>query len=118
MDSLQFINHDVRADIEVKNNKDKYGNSVFHLYTNLERLEKYMCDIAPVDERQIRKLISSVRRLQKFEIPPMIQEVPELLPLKDKMKYPAEIHGRTPSHQIKSHTQGRSGKANEGNLIW
>ena len=87
MDSLQFVNHDIRVDIEVKNNKDKYGSSVFHLYTNLDRLEKYMCDIAPVDQRQTRKFINSVRRLQKFEIPPMIKEVPELMPFKDKMKY-------------------------------
>jgi phytoene dehydrogenase-like protein len=87
MDSLQFINHDIRVDIEAKTHKDKYGSSVFHLYTNLDRLEKYMLDIAPVDEKQIRKFIRSVRRLQKFEIPPNIQEVPELLPLKDKMRY-------------------------------
>lgn len=87
MDSVQFVNHETRVDIELKNNKDINGNTVFHLYTNLDKLEKYMCGIAPVDKRPIRKFIRSVRRLQQFEIPPMIEEVPELLSLKEKIKY-------------------------------
>jgi len=87
MDSVQFVNHDTRVDIELKNNKDKNGNTVFHLFTNLEKLKEYMYGISPVDKRHIMKFINSVRRLQKFEIPPMIEEVPMLLSWKDKMKY-------------------------------
>jgi len=87
MDSIQFVNHEIRVDIELKNNRDKNGDAVFHLFTNLDKLENYMCDISQDDRKQIRKFISSVRRLQQFEIPPMIKEVPMLLPLKDKIKY-------------------------------
>jgi phytoene dehydrogenase-like protein len=87
MDSIRFVNHDIRMDIEVKNNKDKYSSTVFHLYTNLEKLEQYMCDIAPEDAKHIHTFILSTRKIQCFEIPPMINEVPALLPLKQKIKY-------------------------------
>ena len=87
MESIKFVNHEIRVDIEVKINKDKNGNSVFHLYTDLEKLENYMLEIAPDDRKHIHKFISSIRKLQQFEIPPMIEEAPMLLPLKDKVKY-------------------------------
>jgi phytoene dehydrogenase-like protein len=73
MSSVRFINHDVRVDIEVKNEPDKYGNKVFHLYTDLETLEKYLMDLSPLDTILIKKLIRSMRQIQKFEIPPLIE---------------------------------------------
>ena len=87
IDSVEFVNHEIRVDIELKNNKDKYGDSVFHIYTDLERLENYMCDIAPEDMKHIQKFINSIRRIQQFEIPPFIEEVPMLLSFKEKQKY-------------------------------
>jgi len=80
MDSIRFVHHEVRMEIEVKENHDIFGEKVFHLYTNLERLEKYMLTIAPEDGSRIKKLIRTMRRMQFYEIPPMIKSVPQLLP--------------------------------------
>lgn len=74
-------------DIEVKNNLDKNGEKVFHLYTNLEKLEMYMKDLAPGDERTIRHFIRSMRKIQGYEIPPMIDKNPKQLSFIDKMRF-------------------------------
>ena len=87
MESIRFIHHEVRMEIEVKNTMDTFGDKVFHLYTNLARLEKYLLSIAPEDESVIGGLIHTMRRMQSFEIPPMIREVPQLLPWHQKMRY-------------------------------
>jgi len=85
MNSIRFINHDVRVDIEVKNHPDKYGNKVFHLYTNLEILEKYMTDLSPRDSVLIKKLIRSMRQIQKYEVPPMIETSLKVSSFKQKI---------------------------------
>jgi phytoene dehydrogenase-like protein len=85
MDSIRFVNHDVRVDIEVKNNRNKYGDKVFHLYTDLEILERYMTDLAPQDNILIKKLIRSMRKIQKFEIPPMIETSLKVSSFKQKI---------------------------------
>jgi len=87
MSSIEFRNHEERMEIEVKDNFDRYGSKVFHLYTNLNRLSSYLLDLAPEDATPIRKLIRSMRKIQGFEIPPMIQSVPELLPFHHKLKF-------------------------------
>jgi phytoene dehydrogenase-like protein len=86
MDSIRFVNHALRADIEVKDHTDSTGSKVFHLYTDIVRFEKYCLSIAPEDSREIRKLIRSMRKIQSFEIPPMIKSVPRLLPLMEKIR--------------------------------
>jgi len=86
MDSITFVNHELRVDIELKNHKDISGNKVFHLYTNLHRLEDYCNSIAPEDSQTIHKLICSIRKIQHYEIPPVIKSVPRLLPLKEKIR--------------------------------
>jgi phytoene dehydrogenase-like protein len=85
MDSVEFVSHEVRVDIEVQHSKDKYGSRVFHLYTNLSKLESYMTDIAPEDSARIRKLIRSMRRIQRYEIPPEIKTLPAFYSLKQKI---------------------------------
>jgi phytoene dehydrogenase-like protein len=87
MTSIQFVNPEIRMNIETLESHDRYGNNIFHLYTNIGRLEKYMCDIAPEDKFMIRKFISQIRRIQKFEIPPMVQSVPKLLPWNQKIRF-------------------------------
>ncbi|MEI7727104.1 MAG: NAD(P)/FAD-dependent oxidoreductase [Bacteroidota bacterium] len=87
MESIRFVHHEVRMEIEVKENRDIHGDKVFHLYTNLVRLEKYLLSIAPEDETAIRKLIRTIRRMQSFEIPPRIRSVPQLLPWYRKISY-------------------------------
>jgi phytoene dehydrogenase-like protein len=80
MDSLHFVNHEVRMDIETKDHEDVFGSKVFHLYTNLDRLKKYLISIAPGDEKMIGKLIGSMHKMQSYQIPPSIKSVPQLLP--------------------------------------
>lgn len=87
LDSMQFVNHELRADIELKYNRDKDGGRIFHLYTNLDRLEKYMCEQAPADRKRIAQFIGSARLAQQFEMPPMIEEAAPLLSFKDKLRY-------------------------------
>jgi phytoene dehydrogenase-like protein len=87
MASIRFVHHEVRMEIEVKENKDIFGDNVFHLYTNLDRLEKYLLSIASEDRTAITKLIRTMRRMQSFEIPPKIKSVPELLPWYQKISY-------------------------------
>jgi phytoene dehydrogenase-like protein len=87
MPSVGFVNHEVRMDIEVLHNTDKYGQKVFHLYTNLDKLEHYMKDLSPEDEPAIYRLIRSMRKIQGYEIPPMIDKNPMELSFTDKLKF-------------------------------
>ena len=85
MSAISFINHELRMDVEMKDHSDINGSKVFHLYTNLERLEQYCKSIAPEDSVTIHELICSIRKIQHYEVPPMIKSVPALLPLKEKI---------------------------------
>jgi phytoene dehydrogenase-like protein len=72
MKSVQFVHHDVRVEIELSRNRDRYGNKIFHLYTDINRLESYLLDLAPEDARLIKSLVRSMRLMQKFELPPLL----------------------------------------------
>ncbi len=72
--SIPFHNHDVRLHIELLHNKNKYGENIFHLYTNINRLEKYMIDLAPEDSSTIKRLTGMMREIQKYDIPPMLDD--------------------------------------------
>jgi phytoene dehydrogenase-like protein len=85
MDTVEFVSHEIRVDIEVKDSADKYGSKVFHLYTDLEQLENYMTDIAPEDTSRIKKLIRSMRKIQSFEVPPEIKTLPAYYSWKQKI---------------------------------
>ncbi len=85
LETVTFVNHDVRVYVEVKNSKDRHGNSVFSLYTDLARLEQYMIDLSPADKGVITGLIRSMRKIQGFEIPPVIQTIPTQFTLKQKI---------------------------------
>ncbi|MBE0648032.1 MAG: NAD(P)/FAD-dependent oxidoreductase [Bacteroidales bacterium] len=87
MKSIHFITHESRMDIEVKETRSPSGETIFHLYTNLDRLRSYLVETSPDDRIEIDKLIQSMRRIQSFEIPPMIKKVPQLLPLTQKVRY-------------------------------
>jgi len=85
MDSIQFVHHRVRMEIELKDNRDINGDKVFHLYTDLSGLERYMLTIAPEDETEIRGFVGTMRKMQSYEIPPMIKMVPHILPWTTKI---------------------------------
>ncbi|HMN32107.1 MAG TPA: NAD(P)/FAD-dependent oxidoreductase [Chitinophagaceae bacterium] len=76
MEKIDFHNHEVRLALEVKENTNKYGNKSFLLYTNLDRLQKYMLDIAPEDKKVIQLFIKNIRKLQAFKVPPMMDKLP------------------------------------------
>lgn len=74
--SIPFHHHKIRVSIEVKKNKDKYGNSVFNFYTNLEELRKYLLDLSPEDKPVIDEYINDIRQLQKYDLPPVMDKLP------------------------------------------
>ena len=76
MESIPFHHHDARIHVELKKNKDKYGSSVFHVYNNLDRLQEYMTDLAPEDEKIIRGFVKNIRIIQQFELPPVMDKLP------------------------------------------
>lgn len=87
MESILFFQHEVRMEIEVKASCDKHGSKVFHLYTDIQRLENYLMEIAPEDKRPIRHLIKRMRRIQSHEIPPLIKMNPQTLSFFQKLRY-------------------------------
>jgi phytoene dehydrogenase-like protein len=85
MKSIEFVNHEVSVAVELKENCNKYGDKVFSLFTNIDKFEAYMLDLAPEDKRMIKSLIRSVRVIQKYDMPPMIDNIIQLQPLRKKM---------------------------------
>ena len=79
--SMSWVNHEVRMSLELKSSRDRYGGNVFHFFTNLRRLEDYMVDLSPDDAAAIRQFTGYVREVQKYDLPP----VPEDLPLMPSM---------------------------------
>ena len=76
MKKIDFHNHEVRVEIGTKVHANRYGEKNFKLYTNLSRLEQYMIDLAPEDEAAIRAFIKPMRIMQKFDLPPIMDELP------------------------------------------
>jgi phytoene dehydrogenase-like protein len=85
MDEVEFVNHDIRLEVEVKNSCDQHGGKVFRFYTNLDKLESYLLDISPADQKPIRSLIRSMRKYQQFDLPPAVDSVIKFLPLRRKI---------------------------------
>jgi phytoene dehydrogenase-like protein len=75
MRRVDWVNHDIRMFIEVKN-RDKYGSNTFRFYTNLDKLQAYLIDLAPEDEVAIRNFIKPMRVIQKFDMPPIMDDLP------------------------------------------
>lgn len=86
MKSVEFVTHETCLEIELKNNRNKYGDNVFRLYTDVNRLERYLLDIAPEDRRRIKGVMTLIRTMQNYEMPPMISEIPELQTMRQKMQ--------------------------------
>jgi len=85
MKSIEFVHHEVRVSIELKENCNKYNDKVFRLYTNVDRLEAYLLDLAPEDKSMIMSMIRLIRIMQKYDMPPMIENIPQLQTLRNKM---------------------------------
>jgi phytoene dehydrogenase-like protein len=78
MQEIPFHNHYERIAIDVKNTTNRYGEKVFHLYTDLDRLQAYMTDLSPADEKVIREFIKPMRVMQQFDLPPIMDDLPPL----------------------------------------
>jgi phytoene dehydrogenase-like protein len=63
MKASRFVDHDEYARIEGKNGK------VFIVYTDIERLEKHMKELAPEDKRLIEDFANGIRKMIDFPIP-------------------------------------------------
>lgn len=87
MEFVGFFQHEVRMEIEVRDHPDRNGSKRFHLFSNLRRLEDYLLEMAPEDEKPIRSLIRSMRKIQSFEIPPAIKVNPETLSWIKKIRF-------------------------------
>lgn len=85
MSSVDFVSHDVRVSFELEKNQNKYGDKVFHLYTDLLKLEHYLTDLAPEDTNRIRSWISFIRACQKHDMPPNIDKIHGRQTLKNSM---------------------------------
>jgi phytoene dehydrogenase-like protein len=85
MSSVDFVSHDVKVSFELEKHQNKYGEKIFHLYTDLFRLETYLTDLAPEDSKRIRSWISYIRACQKHEMPPNIDRIHSRQTLRNKM---------------------------------
>lgn len=87
MKRVDFFQHEIRMEIEVKESCDHSGNKRFQLFSNIQRLNDYLLDIAPEDERPIRQLIRTMRKIQNYEIPPAIKKNPGTLTWREKIGF-------------------------------
>jgi phytoene dehydrogenase-like protein len=46
-----------------------YEGKTYHLYSDLNRMERELCDISPDDKVAIKKLVKDIRRFQNLNIP-------------------------------------------------
>ncbi len=76
MKKIKFHNHDIRIEVGLLNNKNKYGEKNFKLYTNLDKLQAYLIDLAPEDTKAIKNFIKPMRIMQKFDLPPILDDLP------------------------------------------
>lgn len=76
MQEIPFYNHDERIAIEVSQHTNKYGSKIFRVYTNLDKFQQYLLDLAPEDEKHIKKIIQDIRDIQQFEVPPILDPLP------------------------------------------
>jgi len=86
MKSIEFVNHEVKVAIELKNNCDKYGGKVFQLYTDVDRLGSYLLDVGPEDKKAILRWIRLIRVIQQFDMPPMIDSIRRMQSLRRRIK--------------------------------
>ena len=59
----QIVDHDVYLQVEGT------GGKVFTVYTNAERLEKHMLELAPADAGPIKELCGAIRRMAGIDMP-------------------------------------------------
>ncbi|MBR4839459.1 MAG: NAD(P)/FAD-dependent oxidoreductase [Paludibacteraceae bacterium] len=88
LDSIEFKYHEERVVFDVPGLQDRYGNTVFHFYNDIDVFEKYLLDIAPEDESSIRLWMNQVRFVGKYldRLPPVFYDEPWWKGLLHKMQ--------------------------------
>ncbi len=84
-EQTEIIDHEIHSQI-----LDKDGNA-FIIYTNIDKWEKYLLELAPEDEKPIRSMCKEMRKstsLEPFSLPPELRSpldyirlLPSMLPL-------------------------------------
>jgi phytoene dehydrogenase-like protein len=71
-DQVEIIDHEVHTKIFAEDGRE------FILYTNLDKWEEYLCDLAPEDTQSIRKMCKDMRKssfLQPYSDPPGLRKL-------------------------------------------
>jgi phytoene dehydrogenase-like protein len=70
-DNVEIIDHEIHTRIFAPNGKE------FIIYTNLDRWEEYLCNLAPEDAKKIKRMCGDMRKssfLQPFSDPPGLRK--------------------------------------------
>jgi len=80
-DAVRIINHDAYMRFEE-------GGKAVMLYTNADKLEKHLLEIAPEDKAEIKKLCAAIRALRNFGMP--LDRPMDMMTMGDGMKFAAK----------------------------
>lgn len=83
MQNHTFVDHDEYLRVEGRDGKS------LALYSDLDRLEEHMKELAPEDSDVIEDFVKGIKKCIGFEMP--VDKAPELYSLFDKVKMPFEI---------------------------
>ncbi len=73
----EFVDHEEYVRIELEEGK------TVSLYSDADRLERHLIELAPEDAEAIRVLTRGIRKLSEFDLP--VEKAPELYGLRDKL---------------------------------
>lgn len=76
MKKITWHNHEMRIAVDLKEHKNKYGDSVLYFYTNIDKFENYLIDLSPEDAKMIKKMTASIRLMQQYDLPPVLDDLP------------------------------------------
>jgi len=85
MDAVDFVDHELYAEVDVVGPRAPDGASTFRFYSDLKQLEAEMKRISPADGKLIERFIGVPRMLQRHELPPLIERAPALRTLGEKL---------------------------------
>lgn len=77
-DNVEIIDHEVHTKLFADDGRE------FILYTNLNRWEEYLCNLAPEDTKKIKKMCNDMRKsafLQPFSDPPKLRKFGQTIAL-------------------------------------
>ncbi|MFH1467504.1 MAG: NAD(P)/FAD-dependent oxidoreductase [Pseudomonadota bacterium] len=85
LDAMSFLDHEEVVQLELPSAKDPSGSPIFHLWSDIDRLERELLSSAPEDAAWIRAFTAAARRVQRYDLPPLAHTAPELQTLGQKM---------------------------------